>query len=73
VEGAQRCLDYIESSANEAGELPEQITVASLHTEWIGAWIERWGPVARPLLWSHANYLSLYARMMQQQEGRYTG
>ncbi len=72
AEGAQRCLDYIESSANEAGELPEQLTVASLHTEQIGAWIERWGPVAQPLLWSHANYLSLYARMKRQQEGRYT-
>lgn len=65
TEGAQRCLDYIESSANDVGELPEQITVASLHPEWIGTWTKRWGPVAQPLLWSHANYLSLHARMMR--------
>lgn len=68
AEGAQRCLDYIESSANKAGELPEQITMAALHAERIGTWTEHWGPVAQPLLWSHANYLSLHARMKQQYE-----
>lgn len=73
VEGLQRCLDYIKSNANEAGELPEQIVTASLHPERIAEWIERWGSVAQPLLWSHANYLSLYACVMRLQKEHHTG
>jgi GH15 family glucan-1,4-alpha-glucosidase len=62
-EGAQHCLAFVEANANEAGELPEQITDAALHPSKIAEWITRWGSVAQPLLWSHANYLSLYARL----------
>lgn len=61
--GAIRCLTWIEAQANEAGELPEQCLEAALYPERIAEWIERWGAVARPLLWSHANYLSLSARL----------
>jgi hypothetical protein len=55
----------IEAHTNEAGELPEQVLDAALYPERIAEWIERWGPVAQPLLWSHANYASLYARVRE--------
>lgn len=61
--GAQGCLEWIESQANQRGELPEQSTETALYPERVSEWVERWGPVAQPLLWSHANYLSLSARM----------
>ena len=57
--GVQRCLAFIESSANEQGDLPEQVSRAPLHPEYVDPWRARWGSVACPLLWSHAAYLSL--------------
>ena len=40
-------------------ELPEQVAERLLAPEREQEWIERWGPSARPLLWSHAMYLTL--------------
>jgi len=57
--GARACLAYIEAHGDDRGYLPEQITAAPLHPACVTEWTERWGPVARPLLWSHAAYLSL--------------
>jgi len=37
--------------------LPEQVTVASQFPDEVEPWLERWGPVATPLLWSHAMFL----------------
>lgn len=61
-QGAQQCLQNIEQHFTEVG-LPEQIADAALHPERVQEWIERWGPSAQPLLWSHATYLSLYHRL----------
>ena len=42
------------------GLLPEQVTTHALDPTFIAAWAEqRWGPVATPLLWSHAMYITL--------------
>jgi GH15 family glucan-1,4-alpha-glucosidase len=41
------------------GFLPEQVTEHSLDPTFIGEWIDRWGEVATPLLWSHAMFLAL--------------
>jgi GH15 family glucan-1,4-alpha-glucosidase len=60
---AQQCLAYIEAHADEQGYLPEQSSQAPLEASYVAEWLERWGPVARPLLWSHAAYLSLYASL----------
>lgn len=57
----QRCQAFIERSANQQGHLPEQVSHAALHPEYVAPWRERWGSVASPLLWSHAAYLSLVA------------
>jgi GH15 family glucan-1,4-alpha-glucosidase len=61
--GAQQCLSYVEAHAGEQGYLPEQSIQAPLDASYVAEWLARWGPVARPLLWSHAAYLSLYAAL----------
>lgn len=61
--GAKRCLAFVEGAANEQGDLPEQIIRTPLYPEYVERWHDRWGPVACPLLWSHAAYLSLKAQV----------
>lgn len=56
---ARHILDWVESRAGANGELPEQVTEHVNDPAWISIWNERWGPVATPLLWSHAMYLVL--------------
>jgi GH15 family glucan-1,4-alpha-glucosidase len=43
----------------DAGLLPEQVTDHPLDARFVDEWTERWGPVATPLLWSHAMYITL--------------
>jgi isomaltose glucohydrolase len=57
---AARGLAWIEASATP-GLLPEQRTEAAQYPGMVAPWVERWGPVATPLLWSHAMYLVLRA------------
>jgi GH15 family glucan-1,4-alpha-glucosidase len=52
-------LEWIARHATEDGDLPEQVNDHLLAPEFEHSWIERWGPVASPLLWSHAMYLTL--------------
>jgi GH15 family glucan-1,4-alpha-glucosidase len=52
-------LDWIVRHASGAGELPEQVEDHLLAPGARAAWLDRWGPVASPLLWSHAMYLTL--------------
>ncbi len=56
---AERELDWIASRANDNGELPEQVPDHLLAPDEYASWQARWGPIARPLLWSHAMFLSL--------------
>lgn len=58
VPDARAVLSWIASTANDDGELPEQVGPL-LHAEREAEWIERWGSVATPLLWSHGMYLML--------------
>jgi GH15 family glucan-1,4-alpha-glucosidase len=58
-EGARAQLEWIAVHAAENGDLPEQVNDHLLAPELERSWIERWGPVATPLLWSHAMYLTL--------------
>jgi len=62
-QGARSHLAYVTAHADARGYLPEQITAAALHPARVEEWTGRWGPVARPLLWSHAAYLSLAAAL----------
>lgn len=63
-EGALRCQAYIEAHADEHGYLPEQVSDASLYPIYVEQWQARWGPVALPLIWSHASYLSLSSLLL---------
>ncbi len=54
-----RYLRWAAAQANDAGELPEQVADHLLHPQHQDEWIQRWGTVATPLLWSHAMYLIL--------------
>lgn len=56
---ARRQLAWAEAQSDVQGWLPEQVSqrlnVPSAYQEWV----DRWGPVASPLLWSHAQYVIL--------------
>ncbi|GII91114.1 glycoside hydrolase family 15 protein [Sinosporangium siamense] len=52
-------LDWIVSTANPAGELPEQVGDPLLAPDRRAEWVDRWGEVAQPLLWSHGMHLIL--------------
>ncbi|MEA4882308.1 MAG: glycoside hydrolase family 15 protein [Clostridia bacterium] len=62
---AEPILKWVESCANEAGEIPEQINVHVNDPDHYSAWCKRWGPVATPLLWSSAMYLVLCAELCE--------
>ncbi|AYY15243.1 glycoside hydrolase family 15 [Actinobacteria bacterium YIM 96077] len=52
-------LRWIAAQATDDGELPEQVPDHLLAPEHRQEWLDRWGPVATPLLWSHGMYLIL--------------
>lgn len=52
-------LEFVESVALPDGSLPEQVDRHLLAPDHRQEWLERWGPVATPLLWSHAMYIRL--------------
>ena len=49
--------DWVHANALPSGDLPEQVTSCAQEPDMIAPWLEHWGPVATPLLWSHAMYL----------------
>jgi isomaltose glucohydrolase len=57
LDRAAAAQDWVRAQALQNGDLPEQVTGHSQDPMMIAPWIERWGPVASPLLWSHAMYL----------------
>ncbi|MEW9550219.1 glycoside hydrolase family 15 protein [Nonomuraea sp. NPDC050783] len=56
---AARYLGWMAAQATPEGDLPEQVAGPLLAPERRREWLERWGPVATPLLWSHGMYLIL--------------
>jgi isomaltose glucohydrolase len=48
---------WVRAQATAQGDLPEQVTGHAQDPSMVQPWIERWGPVATPLLWSHAMFL----------------
>lgn len=55
----RRYLEWAAAQADPDGDLPEQVQHHLLHPDHERQWIQRWGTVATPLLWSHAMYLIL--------------
>jgi len=56
---ARELLAWVEAQADEEGNLPEQVPQTLNNPPTLQPWVERWGPIASPLLWSHAMYLIL--------------
>lgn len=52
-------LRWAATTATADNELPEQVDEDLLDPSKRQEWIDRWGSVATPLLWSHAMYLRL--------------
>jgi GH15 family glucan-1,4-alpha-glucosidase len=63
LERAGELADWIADQADASLNLPEQVDTHALHPERIAEWVDRWGPSASPLLWSHAMYLTLTASL----------
>jgi len=56
-------LAWIADHATADGLLPEQVSDHLLAPGAAAEWEERWGPIATPLLWSHAMFVSLAERL----------
>ncbi|MEV7528394.1 glycoside hydrolase family 15 protein [Agrococcus sediminis] len=65
---AERLLEWARSTATADGLLPEQVGRHLLAPDSEAEWIERWGPVATPLLWSHAMVARLEAALAADRE-----
>ena len=57
LDRAGQILEWIERAAGPEGQLPEQASTHLRRPWMLEHWIRRWGPVASPLLWSHAMYV----------------
>ena len=57
-DAAEHGLRWIEAQADEQGRMPEQVSRHLLAPDRLQEWVDLWGPVAKPLLWSHAAYLT---------------
>ena len=63
VESARALFDWAATQADETGNLPEQVTTTLFAPDHYAPWIDIRGPIARPLLWTHAKYLIVYAAL----------
>lgn len=52
-------MEWIEAQADTQGHLPEQVPETLNDPMMYQPWRDRWGEIARPLLWSHAQYIIL--------------
>jgi GH15 family glucan-1,4-alpha-glucosidase len=65
VDRAEMLRTWIESQADSKGCLAEQVSTHPLFPEQYEPWFKKWGPVASPLLWSHAMYIILVNAIKQ--------
>jgi GH15 family glucan-1,4-alpha-glucosidase len=56
---AVELLAWAASTATDHGEVPEQVGQHLIAPGMRQEWVDRWGPVATPLLWSHAMIIRL--------------
>jgi GH15 family glucan-1,4-alpha-glucosidase len=56
-DAVQAIREWVRTQARPSGDLPEQVDEHAQDAAMIEPWVQRWGPVATPLLWSHAMYL----------------
>lgn len=56
---AGELLAWVEAQAAVNGDLPEQAPASLIDANMYKPWVDLWGPIASPLLWSHAQYIIL--------------
>ncbi len=64
VEAAVALLDWVVEAADDDLLLPEQVA-PRLAPEVLEEWLERWGPSADPLVWSHGMFLAAVAQVQR--------
>ena len=57
----EACMRWIEAHATDHDCYPEQVPENLNDPSYYPIWVERWGQIASPLLWSHANYIILFS------------
>ena len=57
---ARHLLAWVKAQADKEGNFSEQVPQDMLAPECYEKWGNRWGPIASPLLWSHAMYIILF-------------
>lgn len=68
-DGAMDQLQWAAQTADDEGRMPEQVPTHLLDPSMRQEWIDRWGPVANPLLWTHAMYVRLAVELGVAQGG----
>jgi isomaltose glucohydrolase len=58
-ERARELLHWAASTVTAEGSMPEQVGWHRNDPTYTQEWLDRWGPVATPLLWSHAMFARL--------------
>jgi GH15 family glucan-1,4-alpha-glucosidase len=56
---ARELLGWVEAQADAGGNMPEQVASHLIAPDYYAEWVTHRGPIAVPLLWSHAKYLIL--------------
>ncbi len=60
---AEETLIWVSSLADRDSHLPEQVNSHLIKPRFEEYWLNRWGPSARPLLWTHAMFLKLKSEL----------
>jgi GH15 family glucan-1,4-alpha-glucosidase len=55
---------WVKNQADEHGWLPEQVPQHLNRPDSYAPWLNKWGEIANPLLWSHAMYIILQKALM---------
>lgn len=66
ISRALALFKWIEMQADHEGNLPEQVPGKLIAPAFYAHWLERWGAIAKPLLWSHAKYIILFHGLQSQ-------
>jgi len=62
---ARAILAWVETQADAAGNLPEQVNTSMFAPDHYEPWVAQRGPIANPLLWTHAEYLILQHKLAE--------
>jgi len=72
-DAARRCKEWVAAQFDESGRLGEQFGGERRDPEHYREWVDRWGPPAKDLTWSHAMYVVLCAALDDLGGSRGTG